>query len=266
MFGAKVMKSLCTRKNRLKFCTEFATMHAFMALFLIVNNRNFIPFENFHLSMQHHKLNVTKTAHYYTLGEPGPSARQLWIVCHGYAQLASEFLQEFSVLENSNAMVVAPEGLNHFYKKGFDGPVGANWMTKHCREEEIADNAAYLQALYSRHTAILPADVRIILLGFSQGTATICRWILRYHPAFHDLVLWAGMPPEDLDYQPHRHYLSDKNLYLLYGSNDPFLTPDRFAQLQEIETKNGIDFSEEAYDGGHEISDTVLKRFLEKLR
>lgn len=215
--------------------------------------------------MEHHKLNVSKTAHYYTLGEPGPQIRQIWIVCHGYAQLASDFIRDFTLLDNGSTMVVAPEGLNHFYKKGFTGPVGANWMTRHCREEEIADNGAYLQALLNRYVSLLPADVRIVLLGFSQGTATICRWILRYHPHFHDLVMWAGMPPEDLDYQGHKVYLSDKNLFLLYGSNDPFLTPDRFAQLQEMEENSGLDFSESSFNGGHEIPGDALRDLMEKL-
>lgn len=215
--------------------------------------------------MQHHKLNVSKTAQFYVLGEPGPKIRQFWLVCHGYAQLASEFLQDFNILDNDQTLVVAPEGLNHFYKKGFNGAVGANWMTRHCREDEIADNAAYLQSLYSRYMAQLPADVRVILLGFSQGTATVCRWIMRYHPAFHDLVLWAGLPPEDIDYQPHKPYLEDKNLYLLYGSSDPFMTPDRLTQLQEIETQGHIDFAEERFEGGHEIPGDVLRDLLQKL-
>ncbi len=198
-------------------------------------------------------------------GEPGPHIRQFWLVCHGYTQLASEFMQDFSLLNNGQTLVVAPEGLNHFYKKGFNGPVGANWMTRHYREDDIADNAAYLQALFNKYHSTLPADVRIVLLGFSQGTATVCRWMLRYHPPFHDLVLWAGMPPEDLDYQAHKSYLSDKNLYLLYGSNDPFLTPDRFEQLHDIEEQSGIDFGENRFEGWHEIPPSALRDLLKKL-
>lgn len=216
--------------------------------------------------MQHHKINVSKTAQYYCLGSPGPHVRQLWIVCHGYAQLASEFVQDFALLNSETTLVIAPEGLNHFYKKGFSGDVGASWMTRHCREDEIADNGAYLEALLNRYTTQLPPDVRIILLGFSQGTATICRWILRYHPRFHDLVLWAGMPPEDLDYKAHQDYLADKNLYLLYGSHDPFLTPDRIEEVQEIEARNGINFEEQSFSGGHEIPSDALREFLQKMR
>jgi predicted esterase len=215
--------------------------------------------------MQHHTLPVTRTAHYYTLGTPGPSIKQFWIVCHGYAQLASEFLDNFRLLENEKTLVVAPEGLNHFYRKGFDGPIGATWMTRHERLSEIQDYAGYLQDLYNLYIPQLPADVRIILLGFSQGTATVCRWMLEKHPHFHDLLLWAGLPPEDLDYAAHKTYLADKKLYLLYGTSDPFLTPDRMNMVQEIEDKNGIDFGERPFEGGHEILPDTLRELLEKL-
>ncbi|MCB0533048.1 MAG: phospholipase [Lewinellaceae bacterium] len=215
--------------------------------------------------MEHHKLTVSKTAQFYQIGETGPNVRQIWIVCHGYAQLATEFIKNFEIVNTGDVVIVAPEGLNHFYKKGFNGDVGATWMTRHCREDEIADNGAYLEALHNRYLALLPKHVRIILLGFSQGTATVCRWILRYHPHFHDLVLWAGMPPEDLDYQAHKDYLADKNLYLLYGSNDPFLTPDRFSELKEIEQTGGIDFDENRFEGGHEIPNAALQNLLKKL-
>jgi len=215
--------------------------------------------------MRANSLVVSKTAHYFSLGEPGPHVRQFWLVCHGYAQLADEFLNDFHLLENGHTWVVAPEGLNHFYKKGFAGDVGANWMTRRFRDSAIQDNAIYLQTLYNHCVGQLSSDVRIILLGFSQGTATVCRWMLRNQPHFHDLVLWAGMPPEDLDYAAHREYLQNKNLYLLYGASDPFLTPDRIEQVHDIEGKNGVDFEETRFAGGHEIPDTALRDLLKKL-
>ncbi len=216
------------------------------------------------IPMQHHRFRVERTAHYYTIGEPGPHVRQFWLVCHGYGQLADEFLKDFEQLNNGHTFVVAPEGLNHSYRKGFSGPVGANWMTRHYRQDEIDDYAAYLQGLYDFWLPQLPADVRIVLLGFSQGTATVCRWMLARQPYFHDLLLWAGLPPEDLNYQEQQQYLSDKNLYLLYGTSDPFLTPDRLSLLHEVEEKNGIDFGEQPFDGGHEIPAGVLQDFLLK--
>lgn len=52
------------------------------------------------LTMTEHKLTVSKTAHYYTLGEAGAHIRQIWLVCHGYAQLADTFLQNFKLLDD----------------------------------------------------------------------------------------------------------------------------------------------------------------------
>lgn len=215
--------------------------------------------------MQRHEIPVRKSATYYTLGKPGPDTRRFWIVCHGYGQLADAFLANFRMLDTGSDVVVAPEGLNHFYKKGFAGEVGATWMTRLHRLSEIEDNAIYLQAIYDLFLPQLPPDVHIILLGFSQGTATVCRWAMRCRPHFHDLVLWAGLPPEDIDYAAERAYFSSKNLYLLYGSEDPFLTPDRLAMVQEIEAKNDIDFQEKTFEGGHEMLEHVLRELLEKM-
>jgi predicted esterase len=216
-------------------------------------------------TMQHHHLRVERTAHYYTLGTPGPQVRQLWIVCHGYAQLADEFLENFRLLENDHTLVLAPEGLNHFYRKGFDGPVGATWMTRRHRAHEIADYTHFLQSIYNQYVVQLSPDVRIVLLGFSQGTATVCRWMLHSLPRFHDLVLWAGLPPEDLDYAAHHDYLATKKLYLLYGTSDPFLTAERRSAVQAIEHKNGIDFGEKPFEGGHEILPDTLRELLSSL-
>lgn len=215
--------------------------------------------------MDAHKITVSKTAHYFTLGKPGPHVRQIWIVCHGYAQVADDFLQDFKLLDDGTRLVIAPEGMNHFYQKGFDGKVVANWMTRRNREDEIIDYAYFLQTLYNQYVVQCPADVRIVLLGFSQGTATVCRWMLRHLPHFHDLLLWAGLPPEDLDYAAHQQYLGEKNLYLLYGSHDPFLTPDHLSAVDEIEKKNNVDFGERSFEGGHEILPDTLLDFIKSM-
>jgi predicted esterase len=215
--------------------------------------------------MPYHTLQIPRTARYCQYGEPGPHIRQFWLVCHGYAQLAGEFIENFRLLDPATTLVIAPEGFNYFYKKGFSGPVGANWMTRWRREEEIADYANYLNLLVASMQAKLAPNVRTVLLGFSQGTATVCRYMLAFRPRFDDLVLWGGLPPEDLDYAAHRDYLATKNLYLLYGTDDPFLTDDRLAELREIEDRGGIDFEERRFAGGHEIPPEALRSLLRLL-
>ena len=212
----------------------------------------------FSAMMKHETIVVPRTAHYYQLGVPGANIRQLWLVCHGYAQLADEFLENFRALDDGTALVVAPEGMNHFYRKGFGGAVGATWMTRRHREDAIRDYCRYLQMLYEQLLAQLPADVEVVVLGFSQGTATVCRWMFAERPDLHHLVLWGGLPPEDLDYTLLGNYLKNKTLHYLLGDADPFITPDREALFQEIKTKGGLNFQERRFAGGHEILPEVL--------
>ncbi len=215
--------------------------------------------------MNPHKITLPQTRHFYDLGEPGPGIKRLWIVCHGYAQLADVFLQNFSELDDGTNLVIAPEGSNIWYRKGFDGPVVANWMTRHNRLDAIEDYAVFLQTVHNQYVAQLAPDVKIILLGFSQGTATISRWIMARRPVFHHLVLWCGLFPEDLDYRAAAGYFSDKKLWLVYGSSDPFLTAERMAAHEDLIEKNKLDVAEKTFPGEHEIDREMLLGLLKNL-
>jgi predicted esterase len=213
--------------------------------------------------MKHFSLPVITTANYYTLGEISPNIKEFWIVCHGYAQTADEFLLNFKDLEDGTRYIVAPEGLNNFYKKGMHGDPTALWMTKRNRESQINDYCNYLQKLYDLSINSLPDKVRIVLLGFSQGTATITRWVMNKNPHFHDLILWAGLPPEDVDYSAKKDYLISKNMYLLYGTSDPFINEKHLETVNNIEKINQIEFDEFTFDGGHEIPKLALQNFID---
>lgn len=204
-------------------------------------------------------ISVARTAYYYLLGRPGPHIRRYWLVCHGYAQLADEFLEWFRTLDDGQTLVVAPEGLNYFYKKGFGGPPGATWMTRQHRETEIADYTAYLQQLHTRILAELPAEVAVTLFGFSQGVATVLRWIARYQPHSHRLIAWAGLLPEDLPYADFQAYWTDKQRWFCCGDADPFLTPDRLAALEALFTAHHLTFERLPFQGGHEVPAGVLE-------
>lgn len=210
--------------------------------------------------MEHLTITVPRTAHYYQLGVPGANIRQVWLVCHGYAQLADEFLENFRPFDDGSTLIVSPEGMNHFYRKGFDGPVGATWMTRRHREHAIRDYSCFLQMLHQQYLNLLPADVQIVVLGFSQGVATVCRWMFAERPALHHLVLWGGLPPEDLDYTVLSNYLKNKTLHYILGDADPFITPDREQMFQEIKTRGGLNFRERRFAGGHEILPGVLQQ------
>src|SRR5690554_4646496 len=125
------------------------------------------------------QLSVSKTARYYTAGTLDKKTKTIWFVCHGYGQLAKYFIQNFKVLDNGENFIVAPEALSRFYLQGFSGRVGATWMTKEDRENDIKDYNAYLSTLYKKVMKDIPLEnVKINILGFSQGVSTVCRWVV----------------------------------------------------------------------------------------
>lgn len=212
------------------------------------------------MKVEAHKIPVRKTAHYYTLGRPGPKVRYCWIACHGYGQLAKNFIHKFTEVARDDTFVLAPEGFSRFYWKGFSGDVGASWMTREDRLDEIADYANYLQTLYDHFIPRLSPDVRIILFGFSQGCATHFRWVMERFPPFDHLVLWAGMTPEDLDYRPHQAYFASKKLHFIYGTNDPFITEERLQAHRQLIKEQKLDFHVHTFSGKHVVDREALRK------
>lgn len=210
--------------------------------------------------MNEHKLVVPRTARYYTLGNPSERTRDLWVVCHGYGQLARFFLRHFAVLENDTTVVVAPEGLSRFYLDGFSGRVGATWMTKEDRLSEIEDQAAYLNLLLQELLLQVPADVNVHVLGFSQGGATVCRWLAAGQVPCHHLVLWAASFPEDIDFETGHAIFQRIPVDLVYGTQDEFITPTKLQHQQELMTRLGISPRVHTFEGGHTIQQELLAK------
>ncbi|MBC6699509.1 alpha/beta hydrolase [Hymenobacter puniceus] len=176
---------------------------------------------------QEHHLPVTRTARYFQLGELTAATRQVWFVCHGYGQLAQYFIRHFAALSTTDPtlVVVAPEGLSRFYLQGTGGRVGATWMTREDRLTEIDDYVAYLNQLAASLLPLAAPDVRVTVLGFSQGAATVSRWLA--HAAFRParLILWAGAFPPDMDFQAAGQLLRGLPVTLVCGDADEFVSP-----------------------------------------
>ena len=217
--------------------------------------------------MQHHKIKFEKTAHFYTLGKLTPKVKYFWLITHGYGQLASHIIRKFDSFDNEEHFIVAPEALNRFYWDMRKGIVGASWMTKHDRLDEIEDYSHFLTTVYDTFISQLSSIAQIILLGFSQGSATQVRWILRGRPHFHHLVLWGGLLPEDIDYVndvSFSKYISDKKLHFINGDADEFVTPDKVEWQLNFAQSQNIDLHYLPFEGKHEILVSVLEQFFKE--
>lgn len=206
-----------------------------------------------------HKLKVTRTAHYHTIGEAGTNTTRLIIACHGQGQRSKYFIRRFDVLDDGKTLIIAPEALSKYYLKNFGGEVGASWMTSEDRLDEIADYANYLQQLLDHYLPLLHENVHITLLGFSQGGATIFRWAMEKFPPVHRFILFASMIPEDLDYRPYHDYFKAKELTWIYGTADEFLTEQRLAFHRSVCEKNNLHFEKRTFEGKHEVKRKVLQ-------
>lgn len=217
------------------------------------------------MTREHH-IAVQRTARFYTLGECGPSLREVWFVLHGYGQLAAHFLRYCAALEDPARLVVAPEALNRFYtiapkdRSAADRPVGATWMTREDRERDIADYVAYLDDLYARLLAPLDRDtLRVCVLGFSQGTATAARWLARGSRVQADeLVLWGGTLPPELDAASMRAQLRAP-VTLVVGTRDGFLDDGAVAAEEARLASAGVAHRVRRFEGRHTIDARVLE-------
>ena len=217
--------------------------------------------------MTEHAIVVPRTARYSTIGPTHGSPRELWIVCHGYGQLASRFLREFERLDDGTRLIVAPEALSRFYLDPIpvrrlqkEPRVGATWMTREDRDAEIADHVRYLDLVAAevRHH-LAGASPRIVVLGFSQGVATVCRWLAVSELRADQLVLWGGLIPPELDAAAWAERLHDASLTLVAGDEDELLTPKLVAREAERLSAAGVAFTMQRFAGGHTIDADALE-------
>lgn len=211
------------------------------------------------MSSEHH-IPVTRTARYFTLGELNEKTKEIWILIHGHRQLAGDFISEFKELADTGHFLIAPEGLMRFYVKGDFGNVGASWMTKEDRESDIKDYVNYLDRLF--FDEIMPKakvnSVKINALGFSQGAATLSRWLTLGKAEVTRAVFWCGNLAHDIDYSKYT-VLKDTELLLVFAADDPYYKDDFPKQQNEILSSAGLKPQSFTFKGGHEISVKLMK-------
>jgi len=206
-------------------------------------------------------ISVARTARYFVLGDRAQAA-DVWFVCHGYGQLAARFLKRFVPIADGSRLVVAPEGLSRFYVgsgERRDQPVGATWMTREDRLNEIADYVKYLDAVYADVVGDRVAPVRVRALGFSQGAATASRWAALGTARLDELVLWGGELPPDLDLAAAAARLAGLRITLVDGMLDEYITPKVLAGMERRLREQGIPIETHVFEGGHEIEPGVLR-------
>lgn len=209
-----------------------------------------------------HKINIKRTAHYYTLGTESKTAKDIWLVLHGYGQLASRIIRKFDQLDLSEKHIIAPEALNKFYFKREPLTLGATWMTMHQRLDEIQDYLHYLDEIYT--SLELSSAQSFNVLGFSQGSATIMRWLDHARPPVSRMINWAGEFPPDIDYDllvPYLNTIPQK--YYCVGDKDSIFTQDKVKLIVDFIAKTDPSISVNQFSGKHEINRDLLATLID---
>ncbi|GAA0880498.1 esterase [Algoriphagus jejuensis] len=203
-------------------------------------------------------------AHYYLSNEPSYEEREIWLVLHGYGQLAEFFVRKFKTVFSPDRIFIAPEGTNYNYLEGFQGRVGANWMTKHERETAIANNHRFLDTLLDSFLEKYPHRPTIHVLGFSQGAATATRWASQWDGKIDTLVLWAGGFALDLNLEKSKSAFRETEVILAVGSADELITSDHVIQQEALISSMGKDVLRLSHTGGHELDAGLLEKIINR--
>jgi predicted esterase len=210
-----------------------------------------------------YSISIPRTARFFTQGGEGGDPQEVWFVLHGYGQLAEGFLFEFDDITSDDRRIVAPEGLSRFYLKNADGPVGASWMTKAGREEEIADYVRFLDSVYAHLFGNLKPDARVHVLGFSQGAATALRWAALGVSRIDRLILWAGGTAPDIDLVARRSRLEKISLTLVVGTRDGYIDETSLKRETDRLVRASLPHRVVRFDGGHRLDSETLSRLAE---
>jgi predicted esterase len=100
---------------------------------------------------------------------------------------------------------------------------------------------------------------RIQVHGFSQGTATACRWVAFGRHRVHRLVLWGGGVPPDLPLERHRAALTRAGLTLAIGSRDKHIGAGEVGSELARLAAAGITPAVHRFDGGHRVDGATLR-------
>ena len=212
-------------------------------------------------------ISVTSTARYITLGSISEEVKAIWFVFHGYGMRADTFIKDFECINDSETLIVAPEGIHRYYAKGTRGEIRANWMTSDLREYDIENNINYLNLVISElFNKGIPSTVRIGILGFSQGGPTSFRWTSQLSYDIGILIAWGSDIPKDVyTISKTKQKINSSNIKLVIGSEDEYISSEDVDSIIMDLHDEGVDFDFHTFEGRHELHEETIRYFHARL-
>lgn len=203
--------------------------------------------------MEEQHIQYQHTAPYYKLNSFTEKTKRVWVIFHGYGQLAKFFIRKFEHLDKDENYFIVPQGLHKYYLEGFHGRVGASWMTKEDRLNDISNQYAYIDGVLANE-GVLYDQIELIYFGFSQGVATMGRYAAHAKIRFDQMIIWAGTFPPELQFSDFDFLTGKEKVKYFTGRNDPFLKEGMDKQ-QQVRVMEAMDIDPEIiwFEGSHEV-------------
>lgn len=165
---------------------------------------------------------------------------------HGYLETADVQLARMEGIPGSAAWTLASvQALNRVYRGRSEETV-ASWMTRQDRDEMIADNIAYVDAVVEA-LGIDSRSTKIVCAGFSQGGAMAFRAGVRGAFGAAGIVsVGADVPPDvirEARFPP---------ILVVRGARDAWLTAEKLDPGVAALRARGAEVAALVVDAGHE--------------
>jgi predicted esterase len=210
------------------------------------------------MNEQQKQVTYTSSNTYLTLNSLAGNTRNVWMVFHGMGYLSRYFISHFRELDPDENYIIAPQAPSKYYLNNQYKHIGASWLTRENTPIEIENVLNYVNAVFDAEK--VPANCRLIVLGFSQGVSVAMRWVARQRIPVYRLLLYAGGIPTELQAEDFDFLGKESRVRMVYGDKDEYLNAVRVKQEKEkANSLFGRQIEFRTFRGGHEINNELLK-------
>ena len=97
-------------------------------------------------------------------------------------------------------------------------------------------------------------------LGFSQGGATLVRWIMSNSINIDSLILWGSDIPKDCLIEEKKSRWNSIDLKLVIGNQDEYINEENKQKVIDLISSYGLKYELVAYEGSHKIIEKELEK------
>jgi predicted esterase len=207
------------------------------------------------------EISYTITNSYSTLNTITNKTKMVWFVCHGMGYLSRYFLNYFTELNSDENYFIAPQAQNKYYIAPKFKHVGSSWLTKENTVKETENVMQYFDAVLKAEQ--LPKDIKLIVLGYSQGVSVAMRYIVKRQLQCSQLVLMSGGIPKELTAKDFDFLNKKTKVSLIYGTQDEYMNETRMTyEKQRVHELFGNEVAITPFEGKHIVNVKIINALI----